>query len=65
MHGLCSHMGHSAHLAEYLSHRGITTVGYDYRGFGKSEGDRGYIEDFTTHLSDAERFVTLVREVYP
>ena len=37
-HGLNSHMGHGAHIAEALGQNGFITVGFDHRGFGKSEG---------------------------
>jgi acylglycerol lipase len=64
-HGLNSHMNRFGHVAHYLASRNITTVGYDYRGFGKSEGDRGYIENLQTHLSDCEKFIDLVKKIYP
>lgn len=64
-HGLHSHVQRGAHLAHYLAERGITTVGYDYRGFGQSEGSRGYISNWETHLSDAEKFISLVKQIYP
>jgi len=35
-HGLRSHTNTAAHLAHYYAQHGITTVGFDYRGFGKS-----------------------------
>lgn len=35
-HGLNSHLGHGAHLAHYFSQHGLTTVGFDHRGFGRS-----------------------------
>lgn len=49
-HGLNSHVGHGAHLAEMLSKEGFITVGYDYRGFGRSQGKGGYVPSFDTHL---------------
>jgi len=42
-HGLNSHIGNNAHVAKALSEFGIITVGFDHRGFGKSEGNRGFI----------------------
>ena len=42
-HGLTSHTNRSAHIAKYFAERDIITVGYDFRGFGKSEGVKGYI----------------------
>ena len=39
MHGLNSHIGRSfALLAKEFSKAGITSVGFDQRGFGKSQG---------------------------
>jgi alpha-beta hydrolase superfamily lysophospholipase len=36
LHGLNSHLGHGAHIAHHLSQKGIITVGFDHRGFGRS-----------------------------
>jgi acylglycerol lipase len=44
-HGLNSHIGHGAHLAQYFSKEGLITVGFDYRGFGRSQGMQGYIDN--------------------
>jgi acylglycerol lipase len=52
-HGLNSHIGHGAHLAEFFSHRGLTTVGFDHRGFGRSQGKLGYIDGLKSHLADS------------
>lgn len=49
-HGLNCHTGLSAHIAEEIAKIGIAVVGYDYRGFGKSEGIRGYMESEETHF---------------
>lgn len=35
-HGLMSHTNRGVNLAKYFAKRGITTIGMDYRGFGKS-----------------------------
>ncbi len=56
-HGLNSYVGHGAHLAHYFSTRGITTVGFDYRGFGRSDGRPGYVDDLEAHLRDCRAFV--------
>lgn len=64
-HGLNSHQQLAAHFAKGISEIGVTVVGYDYRGFGKSEGRRGYIESVDSHMSDAEQFVEMIMKLYP
>ena len=59
-HGLNSHVGHGSHLAEMLSQKGYTTVGYDYRGFGRSEGKGGYVESLDKHIEEAVFFVRTI-----
>ena len=53
-HGLNSHLGHGAHLAEYFAKHGFVTVGFDHRGFGRSEGEPGYVESLETHIKDSK-----------
>ena len=36
LHGLNSYIGHGAHIAHYYAKHGLTTVGFDHRGFGRS-----------------------------
>ncbi|KAL4512023.1 hypothetical protein ABPG72_005025 [Tetrahymena utriculariae] len=59
-HGYNSHIGQSAHIAEYFSQHGIEVVGYDYRGFGKSEGLRGYVPPLDSHMKDAIQYFQIV-----
>jgi acylglycerol lipase len=49
-HGLNSHIGHGAHIAHAFQEIGIVTVGFDHRGFGNSEGVKGYIDSLDLHL---------------
>ena len=53
-HGLNSHLGHGAHLADYFAKHGFITVGFDHRGFGRSEGEPGYVECLEDHLKDSK-----------
>lgn len=64
-HGLTSHMNRGAHLAKYLATKNIITVGYDFRGYGKSEGLKGYIENFDYLVSDSEKFMKVTKDIYP
>ena len=52
-------------MAKYFATRDIVTVGYDYRGFGQSQGPSGVIESAETHLADGEKFMKFVKEMYP
>ena len=42
-HGLKSHTNRGVNLAKYFATRDIISVGFDYRGYGKSEGPSGQI----------------------
>jgi acylglycerol lipase len=42
-HELNSHMNRGSHIAKALSEMNIITVGFDHRGFGKSQGTPGFI----------------------
>ncbi|KAL4475164.1 hypothetical protein ABPG74_001860 [Tetrahymena malaccensis] len=61
-HGYNSHIGQSAHIAEYLSQHGIEVVGYDYRGFGKSDGLRGYVPQLDSHMKDAIQYFKIISD---
>jgi acylglycerol lipase len=63
-HGLNSHVGQAAHLAHYFGERGFYTLGFDHRGFGRSEGDPGYIHSFEAHLKDSKDFLSEVMPKY-
>jgi acylglycerol lipase len=56
-HGLNSHIGHGAHLAKYFSKEGLITVGFDHRGFGRSQGRQGYVDNLQSHLTDSRKFI--------
>ena len=64
-HGLTSHMNRGAHLAKYFASKNIITVGYDFRGYGKSEGLKGYIDKFDDLISDSEKLIRLTKDIYP
>ena len=64
-HGLNSHINHGAYNAKILADDGYIVVGYDHRGFGKSEGLRGYIDNVKTLYSDAKNFISIIIGLYP
>jgi acylglycerol lipase len=41
--GLYYHANHNAHVAKELADNGYVVVGFDYRGYGKSQGEKGEV----------------------
>ena len=64
-HGLNDYVGKSAHIAAQIAEIGVEVVGFDHRGFGRSEGIRGFIENQKLVESDVEKFEQIVRQKYP
>lgn len=62
VHGLGEHTGRYREFAEYLLSRGCSVYAYDYRGFGKSPGKRGDIENFEDYFRDLYRFVQILND---
>lgn len=51
--------------ATFLAGRGICSVGIDQRGFGLSEGRRGYFRSFAEIVEDSRKFLEAAREKDP
>lgn len=62
-HGYGSYVGKFAYIGEKIAEQGFDFVGFDYRGFGKSEGVRGLIST-DIFIKDAVSFVEKVKEFY-
>ncbi|MDQ3396605.1 MAG: lysophospholipase [Deinococcota bacterium] len=60
LHGYAEHSSRYRHVAEFLVARGFAVHTFDYRGHGKSEGQRAYLERFDLLVEDAVRFVDLL-----
>lgn len=65
VHGLAEHQGRYDYLAEKLHKNDITTYRFDHRGHGKSEGERGYYEDYNDMLKDVNVVVDIAIEENP
>lgn len=63
LHGYGEHAGRYAHFAEALNARGITVVGVDLRGHGKSKGARGHVDAFQQFYSDVKLVVNRAKEL--
>lgn len=61
IHGQAEHSECYNHLAEFLNKHSLNAYAYDFRGHGKSEGQRGYASDFTEYEKDTERFLQLIQ----
>ncbi len=59
-HSMGMHTGVTAHLAERLAKEGFIAVGFDQRGHGKSQGERGYLDDMKEIMKDCGNFVKKV-----
>jgi len=61
VHGFAEHSGRYANIVNYFVPKGYTVYGLDHRGHGKSEGLRGYVEQFSYYLDDLKTFFDIVR----
>lgn len=51
-------------MAKHLADNGYDVVGYDYKGFGLSEGKRAFILNEQTFIDDGFNFVIKTKEYY-
>ena len=63
-HGQGSHLGRYGHIASMFAEQGYDVVGYDSHGFGKSDGERGVINNIDNYFEDAKTFTFYIREHY-
>ena len=61
-HGLAEHSGRYKNLVNYFVPKGYAVYSFDYRGHGKSEGMRAYVDRFDDYLTDLETFFGMVRK---
>jgi alpha-beta hydrolase superfamily lysophospholipase len=65
VHGVGEHMGRYQHLVNALVPAGYVVTGYDHRGHGCSEGQRGHINSWEEYRGDLKLFLELTRTSYP
>jgi len=61
-HGLAEHSGRYKNLVDYFVPKGYAVYAFDYRGHGKSEGMRSYVDRFSDYLTDLKTFFDKVRK---
>ena len=62
LHGLGGHSGWYIDMGNVLSSRGITVYAMDHRGFGRSGGLPGHIDDYHTYVEDIRFVVAEIRK---
>jgi alpha-beta hydrolase superfamily lysophospholipase len=65
LHGLGGHSGWYIDMGNVLSSRGITVYAMDHRGFGRSGGLPGHIDDYHTYVEDIRFVVAEIRKRHP
>jgi acylglycerol lipase len=64
-HGYGSWTGKYGYYAKYFAEAGYDVVGYDLRGFGKTEqGVRGHLRPFDEQIDEAYSYCVQIRKVY-
>jgi acylglycerol lipase len=61
MHGYGSYIDKFAYVSKIFAENGHEVVGFDFKGFGHSEGTRGLIDDTEVFLHEAIEFFKKVR----
>ncbi len=57
IHGLGAHTESFNYLLKSLNDDSISTFAYDLKGFGRSSGDRGRIDNFGTYLDELDQII--------
>jgi alpha-beta hydrolase superfamily lysophospholipase len=65
LHGLGAHSGWFIDMGNQLSARGLTVYANDHRGFGRSGGLPGHIEQYQTYVDDLVAIITEIRKRHP
>lgn len=65
VHGMGEHIERYEHVAEVLTNEGYAIVGYDHRGHGKSDGNRGHIPDYDQLMDDVTLALNKTKELFP
>jgi acylglycerol lipase len=52
VHGISEHSGRYRHVADFLTDHGYTVYSLDYRGHGRSEGERANVGEFALPVED-------------
>jgi alpha-beta hydrolase superfamily lysophospholipase len=62
VHGVGEHIERYAEAFQAFSEQGYSCFGFDQRGFGRSEGERGHISAFSDYVDDLAIFIDEIVE---
>lgn len=62
VHGLGEHSGRYGNIVDWFVPKGYAVYAFDLRGFGRSPGSRGYINEWAEFREDVKAFLEFVRE---
>jgi alpha-beta hydrolase superfamily lysophospholipase len=65
IHGLGSHSGLFSNVVEHLCKSGYAAYGFDLRGHGRSQGQRGHINTWSEFREDLKAFLKLIELQHP
>jgi len=65
VHGVGEHIDRYENLVNGLVKSGYALAGYDLRGHGRSEGQRGYISSWEDYRGDLREFIKKARQMLP
>jgi acylglycerol lipase len=65
VHGMGEHSGRYTYWVNFLVRNHYAVMGFDHRGHGKSEGQRGHTPKYEYLLDDVENFLRQVKINYP
>lgn len=65
VHGVGEHINRYGNFVEALVPAGYALAGYDQRGHGQSEGNRGHIRSWADYRGDLDIFLDLVAGLFP
>ena len=65
IHGAGEHIGRYQHVGEWLNQHGISMIGGDLPGLGRSKETRGHISDFNQYLEKVDQWLDFVKKEYP
>lgn len=65
IHGVGEHCRRYDEMAAWYNEHGIAVIGYDRQGFGRSEGRKGYAEDYKEYVDEIARLLIACERRYP